>query len=252
MNYDWYIYAIMVIVGCIAGFLNTLAGSGSALNLAVMMFLGIPANVANETNRIAILFQNIVGVSNFKKKKVFEFKEGIYLAIPTILGSLIGSYWAVNISKEILEKTIAYLLFGILLTIIFKPDAWIKSKANKAKSKPGIFLYLIFFLIGIYGGFIQAGVGFILLAGLVLGAGHDLLKSNALKVFIVLLYTPFTLWVFIMKGNIDFVIGLTLSIGNMTGAYIASNMAVKKGSEFIRYILIFVLIAAVVHFSGIF
>ena len=111
---------------------------------------------------------------------------------------------------------------------------------------------VIFFFIGIYGGFIQAGVGFFLLAGLVLGAGFDLVRANAIKVLIVLLYTPFALFLFLYHSQVDFKIGLFLAIGNMLGAYVASKWAIKWGNKFIWYVLLISLLGSALKFTGFF
>ncbi|MDQ1770908.1 TSUP family transporter [Labilibaculum sp. A4] len=249
---EWYYYILIVIVGVFCGFLNTLAGSGSIISLAMLMFMGLPANVANGTNRIAILMQNIVGVSSFKKQKVFSFKEGIWLALPAIVGSVIGAGLAVEINEDMMQKTIGGLLIFLFFIVLYKPDAWVKGQAGLIRSKPSIIQIVIFFSIGLYGGFIQAGVGFFLLSGLVLGAGFDLVKANAIKVFIVLLYTPFALGIFVMNGQVDYKIGLILAAGNMIGAYIAANFAVSLGAKFVRYILLAVIIFASLKFLGVY
>ncbi|WP_461636868.1 sulfite exporter TauE/SafE family protein [Labilibaculum euxinus] len=249
---EWYYYILIVIVGVFCGFLNTLAGSGSIISLAMLMFMGLPANVANGTNRIAILMQNIVGVSSFKKQKVFSFKEGIWLALPAIVGSVIGAGLAVEINEDMMQKTIGGLLIFLFFIVLYKPDAWVKGQAGLIRSKPSIIQIVIFFFIGLYGGFIQAGVGFFLLSGLVLGAGFDLVKANAIKVFIVLLYTPFALGVFVMNGQVDYKIGLILAAGNMIGAYIAANFAVSLGAKFVRYILLAVIIFASLKFLDVY
>lgn len=249
---EWYMYVAIVIVGIFCGFLNTLAGSGSIISLAVLMFMGLPANVANGTNRIAILMQNIVGVSSFKRQNVFSFKEGIWLAIPAIIGSIVGAKLAIEINEEMMERTIGGLLIFLFFIVLYKPDAWIKGQAGLIRSKPSFLQIIIFFFIGLYGGFIQAGVGFFLLAGLVLGAGFDLVKANAIKVFIVLLYTPFALAVFVMNGQIDYKIGFILAVGNMIGAYIAANFAVSWGAKFVRYILLAVIVFASLKFIGVY
>lgn len=249
---EWYYYLLIVLVGVFSGFLNTLAGSGSIISLAMLMFMGLPANVANGTNRIAILMQNIVGVTSFKKQKVFTYKEGIWLAIPAIIGSVIGAGLAVEINEELMEKTIGGLLVFLFFIVLYKPDAWVKGQAGLIRSKPSLWQIVIFFFIGLYGGFIQAGVGFFLLAGLVLGAGFDLVKANAIKVFIVLLYTPFAISVFIMNEQIDYKIGFILAAGNMIGAFIAANFAVSWGAKFVRYILLGVIIFASLKFLGVY
>jgi hypothetical protein len=249
---EWYIVVAVIFVGFIAGFINTLAGSGSLLTLPLLMFLGLPANVANGTNRIAILLQNIVGVSSFKKQKVLDVKHGIWLGLPAVIGSFIGASIAINLNEEIMRTTIGGLLVVMLFIIIYKPDKWIKGKAGEINAKPGILQMVIFFFIGLYGGFIQAGVGFFLLAGLVLGAGLDLVRANALKVFIILLYTPIALLIFILNNQVDYKLGLILAVGNMLGAFVGAKATVSWGPKFVRYILLLAVSISAIKLLGLF
>lgn len=241
---EWYFVLALIGAGFLCGFINTLAGSGSLISLPLLMFMGLPANVANGTNRVAILFQNIVGVASFKKQKVFTLKEGIWLAIPAVVGSLLGAALAVNLNDKIMTRVIGGLLVFMFFIILFKPDAWVKGQAGLISSKPSWWQIVIFFGIGIYGGFIQAGVGFFLLAGLVLGAGFDLVKANAIKLLIVLLYTPFALAVFIYNDQVNWKAGLILAVGNMLGALLASRFAVSWGAKAVRILLLVIVLAA--------
>jgi len=248
---EWYNLLLVVFIGVFAGFMNTLAGGGSLLSLPLLIFLGLPANVANGTNRIAILLQNVVGVASFKQQKVLDQKTGFLLGLPAVIGAFIGAQLAVDLDEQLFEYIIAGILIMMFFLVIFKPDKWLTGD-DLTNEKPGTLKMAIFFFIGIYGGFIQAGVGFFLLAGLVLGAGFNLVKANALKVFIVLLYTPIALVVFMYNNQVDYTAGLILAIGNMTGAYIASRLAVKKGAKFVRYILLFALMAMAAKLFGVF
>ena len=247
---EWYFYVAIISAGFVAGFINTLAGSGSLVSLPLLMFLGLPANIANGTNRIAILLQNVVAVGSFKQQKVLHFKNGIWLAVPAVIGSLVGSVLAVDLNEDIMEKTIGALLIFMFFVILFKPSAWIKGQAGLVRAKPGFWQIVIFFIIGVYGGFIQAGVGIFLLAGLVLGAGFDLVKANAIKMLIVLIYTPFALAVFMWNQQVDYILGFTLAIGNMTGAFVATKVAVDKGAVFVRYVLLIVIFGASLKLIG--
>ncbi|MBT3749969.1 MAG: sulfite exporter TauE/SafE family protein [Bacteroidetes bacterium] len=241
---EWYFIPALIGAGILCGFINTLAGSGSLISLPLLMFMGLPANVANGTNRVAILLQNIVGVSSFKKQKVFKISEGIWLAIPAILGSLLGASMAISLNEEIMTKVIGGLLVFMFFIILLKPDAWIKGQAGLIRSKHNLLQIVIFFFIGIYGCFIQAGVGFFLLAGLVLGTGFDLVKANAIKLLIVLLYTPFALAIFIYNDQVYWIAGLILGVGNMIGAFVASRFAVSWGAKAVRIILLIIVFGA--------
>jgi uncharacterized membrane protein YfcA len=239
-------------VGFIAGFINTVAGSGSLLTLPLLMFLGLPANVANGTNRIAILLlQNLVGVTSFKQQKVLDLREGLIIGIPAVIGSLVGARIAVDLNDAVMEKAIGGLLILMFFLIILKPNRWLKGQEGQSPARP-VWRTLIFFLIGIYGGFIQAGVGFFLLAGLVLGAGFELVRANALKVFIVFIYTPFALAVFMINGNVNYVFGFILAIGNMLGAFIGARVAVKWGAPAVRIFLLVALFFASFKLLGVF
>ena len=248
---EWYHILAVIGVGFVAGFINTLAGSGSLITLPMLMFLGLPANVANGTNRVGVLLQSAVAVVRFKKQKVFTFKESLPLTIPAIVGSVVGALLAVEINEEIMKLTIGILLIAMFFLLIFKPKQWISGNPELQKDKPSFVQIIIFFFIGLYGGFIQAGVGLFLLAGLVMGAGLDLVKANAVKLLIVLLYTPFAMAVFFMNGQIDWVWGIVLAIGNMGGALLATQFAALKGANAIRYILLAVLFLSALELFGV-
>jgi len=247
---EWYLYPAVIGAGFLCGFINTLAGSGSLITLPLLIFLGLPANVANGTNRVAILLQNVVGVSSFYHRKVLDFRRGLLLAIPAVLGSLVGAMIAVNLDETTMRRTIGLLMVAMLIIVVLRPRRWLEGRPALINRNPGFFQLLIFFFIGAYGGFIQAGVGIFLLAGLVLGAGYDLVKANAVKVLIILCFTVFALVVFLINKQVRLEIGLILAIGNMLGAWIASKMAVEKGAAFVRWILIIVIAASAFFLLG--
>ncbi len=249
---EWYMILALIGTGLAAGFINTNAGGGSILTLPLLMFLGLPANVANGTNRIAILLQNIIGVNTFRQKKVLDIKNDYRLAIPAVVGSIIGALFAAEINVAMLEDIIAGLMVAMLFLVLLKPNAWVQQKAGEVNAKPSVLQYIIFFGIGLYGGFIQLGVGFFLLAGLVLGSGYDLVKANAVKVFIVLIYTVFSLGIFIWHQQVDIVAGLILAAGNMAGAWLGVHFSVKGGAKYVRYVLIAALVIVILNLFGVF
>ena len=252
MTNDWWLYPAVIGTGIVAGFINTLAGSGSLLTLPLLMFLGLPANMANGTNRIGILFQSIVGSYAFKKQNVLDLKMGLIYGIPMIIGAVGGAIVALAIGDFAMEKAIAVLLIFMFFMILFKPEIWIKGQAGKIHHTPTVLNFGIFVLIGFYGGFVQAGVGLFLLAGLVLGVGIDLVKANALKVFLVLLYTPVVILFFMKYNQIDYKLGIILAIGNSLGAYLGTKVAVSWGPKFIRIILLLAVLGSSLKLLGVF
>jgi len=247
-----YLPFISIVVGFLAGFINVFAGGGSLLTLPLLIFMGLPANIANGTNRIALIMQNIVATGSFRQQKVLDFKQGVFLLIPAGIGSIIGAFIAVNVNNGILEKIIGGLLVIMFVFILLKPEQWIQKPDEKKIVKPTILQFVIFFLIGVYGGFIQAGIGFFLVSALVLIVGVDLIKANALKLFIVLIYNILAFIVFAVNNQVDYKIGFTLAIGNMLGAFVATRVAVKKGPQFARYVLLIALVVSSLKLLGVF
>ena len=244
--------AILIGAGFIVGVINTFAGSGSAISYSLFMLMGIPAGQANGTLRLGVVMQTLAASFNFFKGNILDLKKGLLLGIPTAIGSFTGAQIAVHLDKNIFQVIVGIAVIVMLITVFLKPDKWIKGQAEKVKPKPTYLQILIFFLIGIYGGFIHIGVGIFLLAGLVLNAGYDLVKANALKVFIVLLYSPIALIVYIMNDQVWYLVGGIAAIGNLAGGIVASRFALKRGAGAIRVILIVVLTLFAAKLFGIF
>jgi hypothetical protein len=243
----WFEIISLTIAGFLAGFINTLAGGGSVISLAMLMFLGLPATVANGTNRIAIAIQTLTATASFRHQKVLDTKKGFWLAVPAAIGSLLGAWIAVDINEEIFEKAVAVVMLFMLFAILYNPDKWIKEQKHLIEKKITIWQVLLFFVIGIYGGFIHVGIGYFLLAAIVLSAGYELVKANAIKVLIVLLYTPFTLVVFIFNGSVNWIYGLVMTVGNVLGAFIAARMAVSRGASFVKWVIVAVILVTSAH-----
>ncbi|MFO7669926.1 MAG: sulfite exporter TauE/SafE family protein [Bacteroidales bacterium] len=243
---EWYTYLLIVAVGIVAGIVNTIAAGGSMLTLPVLMALGMPPNMANGTNRIAMLLQNAVGVSSFHREKMMDFPSGFRVGIPAAVGAVAGAFIAVNLNDQVMKLAIAGLMVVVFFLILLKPDRWINSHETHPPI-PYWIQVMIYFFVGIYGGFIQAGVGFFLLTSLVLASGFELVKANALKLFVILLYTPVALIIFFLHGDVNLWIGLLLAGGHMAGAWLGVKIAVKGGAVVIRYFVLVTIVVAAAH-----
>lgn len=233
----------LIFLGFIAGSINTLAGGGSLLTLPILIFLGLPPNVANGTNRIAILFQNIFTTAGFKSKGVITFPFSIYIGISALLGSVIGAQIATDIKGDTFNRILAVIMIVVVFYMVFKPKASLENSIERTTGKHLWISIVLFFFVGIYGGFIQAGVGFIILLFLSSFNNLSLVKSNAVKVTVVLIYTTASVGVFVYNDIIDWKVGLTLAFGNSVGGWFASRWSVNKGDGLMRKFLIVMVIA---------
>jgi hypothetical protein len=231
--------AIILGIGIMQGFLNTVAGGGTLLVLPALSFLGVDIAVANATNRIAIIFQSIAGATSFNNQKVLPIRTALPLAAITSFGSVFGALLAVNVEKHILNLTIACLISIMAILLVFNPKMW---ETKREKHWPKSVVFLIFFLIGVYGGFIQAGIGFFFAWALALAAGADLVVGNAIKTVIIGCYNVVSLLIFMTSGLVDWSLGIALAVGSVAGAVIGANFAVARGNRWLRWILAVVVV----------
>lgn len=229
---------LLVIVGFVAGVINTLAGGGSLLTLPVLIFMGLPPNIANGTNRIGIVIQMMAGTAGFKNKGITTFPFSIYMGVSALIGSLIGAQIAIDIKGETFNKILSFVMMAVVLLIVFKPKLKAKELLERTTGKHLWIGCIAFFFFGIYGGFINAGLGFILILFLHFFNHLSLVKSNATKAVIITIYMSGALLVFILNDAVNWKMGLTMAIGTSLGGWFASRFSVKKGDGFIKIFLI--------------
>ncbi|MHC4960012.1 MAG: sulfite exporter TauE/SafE family protein [Planctomycetota bacterium] len=226
----------LVGAGLATGFINTLAGGGTVIALPVLEWVTGSPVVANATNRIAIALQNVSAVAAFGK--AVQFKLAVRLTIPSVIGGFFGAWVASVLDPGAMRVALSVAVVFVAVTAVVKPPRTPPLKTPATE--------IAFFLTGFYAGFIQAGVGFLLLACLAGGLALDLVRANAVKVFIVLFTTLPALVVFGLKGQLWVAHGLVLACGNMGGAWIAARMAIKRGAGWVRVVVVVAAILAIV------
>ena len=247
-------YTLAIAAGILAGIINTLAGSGSAVTLPMLVFLGLDPSVANATNRVGVLVQNVVGIATFQQSGKMNLSGGMWLTVPAMLGSVLGAWVATILDKEAMNAAIGAMLIIVLATMFFDPKKWLRPQSEVKPGRPSLLTLLAFFVIGIYGGFIQAGVGVFILTAMVLGTGYMLVHANAIKLMIVLALTVVALGVFMLSPlEIDWGIGAIMAVGQSIGAWLAAKFAVSNpnANVWVRNLLIVVVIYSILHFFGI-
>jgi len=241
----WYTLLLLV-AGLISGFMNVLAGGGSLLVMPIMvLLLGMPGPVANGTNRVAILAQNVSAVAGFRKKGFSDWRLSLSLALCALPGAAVGAWYGTKLDGEWFNRVLSGVMIGVMIIMALKhrkskqqPDDSPRDTAPKGPTRNQLIAgHVLIVLAGFYGGFIQAGVGFILMAILHQVMGLDLVRVNMHKVFIVAAYTIIALGFFAYSGNIMWTRGLILAVAMAVGGWAGSHFAVNKGEGVIRIAL---------------
>ncbi len=243
---------IAVFGGFIAGIINTFAGSGSAITLSILTeVLGLPGNVANGSNRVGAMLQSSTSTYVFYKNGKLNLDESKSIILLTVIGALIGVAVAVNIPNAQFEQIFKYLMLAMLVVILVKPKRWMR-ESDTLHRMPLTLQVPIFLALGFYGGFIQMGMGIFYLAALVLIAKYDLIKANAVKIFVVFAYTGVVLALFHWRGLVDWKYGTIIAVGQATGGYYAAQIATTspRANLWAYRILVTVVITVVLRLFG--
>ncbi len=245
VSYSWVEISILITAGILAGIVNTMAGSGTIFTFGAMLYLGIPITLANTTNRVGVICQNIAAIIAYIRNGQYSWKDlKLEFFLPTFLGAILGGVLAIEIPEWWLNL-VASIVMLLLLPSMFKDVSW-----NLAGIIPSNkwFCYPLFFLIGLYGGFIQIGIGILLIVAISMYAQLSLLEANLNKLVIILTYTiPVTIF-FAVKGMILWVPALLLSLGQIIGAYVTGVISNRwDGAElWMRRLLVVMILLTVI------
>lgn len=243
--------AILFAAGLASGICNVLAGGGSLITIPLLIFMGLESAAANGSNRVAILIQNVFAVAGFKRKGLTDARFCMLLVLPALPGAILGAVVASEIDDILFRRILSAVMIIVLILILTK-----KSPMNTGEGvtpmtrNKKIMLMFLFCGIGFYTGFIQAGVGFLIIAALHSFAGLDLVRTNSYKVFVIGVLTMISLMVFIGFGLVSWRIALTLAAGSALGGWLGSHVAVLGGEKWIKIFLTVSVIAMALKLSG--
>jgi uncharacterized membrane protein YfcA len=236
MFQDTTLLTLLFFSGLFAGFVNVYAGGGTILTVAIMIFYGFPVSAANGTNRIGVLAGTFASTHTFLKNGVISVKKALQTGIWTVPGAILGALISVNLDNAVFEKILGVIVIFIAISL-FIPN---KTDENE-KAFNSVFFAVSMFLTGIYGGFIQTGVGLIQMAVFRHVAKMDLLRTNAYKMANTFIFTVPAVVVFAFSNSILLDCAITIAVASAIGAKIGSILAIKKGEKFIKITMFFIL-----------
>ena len=241
---------LLFVVAFISGFINVGAGGGSSLTLPMLIFLGLNPSLANGTNRVGVIMQNIAAIYSFKRSKYSQFKLSLKLSLLTLPGAIAGAFLAVKLNDELFQKILGIVMIGIIISM-FLPKAK-NTKEGESSQKISWPVYISMFGIGFYGGFLQVGVGFMIMASLQHLMKLNLIYVNMHKVFIVLVFTLPALLIFALTGNVNWFWGVMLGLGNAAGGWWSAKLSVKKGEKLIKIVLVIAILIMALKLLNVF
>jgi uncharacterized membrane protein YfcA len=244
-GWSWTQLAVLGAAGLVGGFVNTLAGGGSLVTLPALLLLGLPADIANATNRVGVVAQSLVAARGLGRDQRLAAKSTAWVLAPALAGSLVGAGLAARVPAEVLRPILLATLVLIAGTLAWRPDALL-ARPDAAPLDPRVRPHGVpgLFLIGLYGGFVQVGVGIFLLLFLGSVLRYDLVLGNALKSLLVAALTLAALAVFVVERQVWWLPGLLMAAAMMLGARLGVHVALTRGQDAIRKVLFIAVVAS--------
>ena len=237
LSLTWLDAAAVIGTGIVAGFFNVTAGGGSLLTLPLLILYGLPAPVANGTNRLALVAQNLVAVPTFRRGGVRGLRSTWPLIAVALPGAILGAVAGATVSDALFKKVLGVLILALAAVVVSRPPEHEPDDAPPpARYRPATFG--AFVLLGLYAGFVQAGIGFLIVFALAGLERFPLLRAHAFKVTIVLALQTVALVVFAALGKVMWGVGLLLAVGLATGGYIGARIALRSGERALRVLLV--------------
>jgi uncharacterized protein len=228
----WESYALLVLVGAVAASVNVVAGGGSFLTLPILIFLGLPPTLANATNRVGVLVQSVGAVWGFGRRGMLDWRSALWAGLPACLGAIAGTWLALVVGDAAFRRILAVLMVAVTLATL----SWPGARVGAPRPRPPAWTAPAFLLVGLYGGFVQAGVGFLILA-VTSAAGLDLRRGNIVKVLCVSLLTALSLAIFASQGRVVWSAGLALAVGGLVGSELGVRLALRTPERGLRVIV---------------
>ena len=231
----------LLLAGAASGFLNVVAGGGSLITVPLLIFLGLPETTANGTSRLAIFVQCVPALIAYRRAGQLDVPLLRKLGPPALVGALLGALIGARLPDAGFRTLLGGVMLACAVLVVVKPP--VRAPGAELRLSAARVVPLLF-AIGVYGGLVQASVGYLILAALTFGLGLGLQAANVMKTVLVALYTPLAIAVFAANGRIDFASGAILCVGSAFGGWLGANEALRRGERFIRVVLAIVVLAS--------
>ncbi|MDU2008498.1 MAG: TSUP family transporter [Campylobacter concisus] len=243
MEFDLLSYALFFVAAFLGGFIDAIAGGGGLITLPAIMAMGVPPHLALGTNKLQGVFGSFTATLNFTKKGLIDYKECFVGIVFTFIGATVGATFILFLNANFLKIIIPFLLIAIFIYTLFMPKIGESDRAAKMNER---LFYVIFGLVlGFYDGFFGPGAGSFWMFAMVALIGLNLKKAVAHTKALNFTSNIVALGVFIAGGQILWLVGFLMAVGQILGAYFGSNLVIKKEVKFIRTMFLIVVAATI-------
>lgn len=237
----------LLLAGTLAGFMNTVASSGTAVTLPMMIFLGIPPAVANATNRLPLLSGSLMAIIHFHSTKLMPWRKALLLSVPVAIGTAAGALFIGRLSGESI-KSVLVVALGVSVVVILLNRGMDFNRRPGEEAGLTWISYMLVLLVGLWAGAIVLDSAIFLLFVLIFNQRLDIVRANAVKAVLLFTVSIVSILIFAFNGTIDYKAGIVLSIGSVAGSYWGSRFAIMESSrKWVSRIIVAVIIGEILN-----
>lgn len=216
--------------GIFSGVLNTLASSGSAVTLPLLVFLGVHPTAANATNRLGIVFGSLTSVWVFHRKGLLPWSLSGPIAALVTGGAAAGAWFASRLSDTSTHEVITAAVVIAFLLILLGSKRFLRETQGEPRPLNAA-RALLLLAVGFWTGFIVLDSATYMLLSFVLAFNINLTYANPIKAFCLLSCCLISTLVFAVHGQIRWDLGMALGVGNILGSWVAAHFASRPESK---------------------
>lgn len=237
----------------LAGLVDAIGGGGGLISLPAYMIAGLPVHQAVATNKMSSSCGTALVTFRFIKNKLVDFK----LAVPSVLAAICGSSIGANLSLSLGEEVMKKILFFVLpvaALIVLNKNLFCDKGTDHVELSLRTYLTaaIAAFVVGLYDGLYGPGTGTFLIIAFTVFAKMSIGVSNAQAKVINLTSNITSLVIFILNGQVFFTLGIAAALCNMAGGYIGAGLAMRKGANIVKPIILFVLFLLLLKILGVY
>ena len=250
----WIEVVAVLLAGVAAGTINTVVGSGTLITFPTLLALGIPPVTANVSNTVGLVPGSVSGSIGYRRELKGQLPRLLRLGTASVIGGVAGAVLLLVLPAAAFDAVVPVLIgLGCLLVVVQpRVSAWVAARAEargtEVPEHGALWVWVLVFLAGIYGGYFGAAQGVILMAILGVGLQETMQRNNATKNVLALLVNLVAALVFIAVADVDWVVAGLIALGAVVGGQIGATVGRRLPQAVLRAVIVTVGVAAIAVF----
>src|SRR4051812_5456775 len=251
MSHDWLTYGLMFILAFSAGFIDSVVGGGGLIQLPALLilFAGLPIPTLMGTNKFAGFSGTALATTRYLKQTNVPWKSIWPAIVSALIFSCLGARVVSHVHKEDIKIIVLCLLVIVAIYTFFKKEFGLHHAPKLNVLKTAVYSFLTGAILGFYDGFFGPGTGSFLIVVFISLFGFNFLIASASAKLVNCATNISALTYFIITGQIDYPLAISITVFNMAGSFLGAKMAIKKGSAFVRTFFLIIVTGMILKFG---